>query len=546
MSVVTAWVKPPAQIGGLDHLAVQAPCINIYARLLPGITNVTDRARYYSFYPWIVWALEQAGHRYNDAFIDQYRKADCLFTLIAERHAHVTGRDRDDHAAATVGSLNLAKQIAEIRGGKSVRLSDFAHRDEGRHKYFKNKLGGLGQYYLGVFSELSIMAGTLISGVKNTNQVGAAIAQAMDKSVDRGRFLEVIRNDIVSAEDLDQLSDFCPCHLPVRIQERDLLSDLFFARALFADTDMLPRRRSLQVIMHLADHLAQQRIAIDLEHFRGCLYSGALPGGIPLELPERLQHTRRLWAVYHRNELLSLAAQGLFFVVLDAYQESGMCFHSLEALCDWFVSTPEVEALRAKLDLETTVEEFAGISSEWLPPLGDWTHENHEIQLANMAARLSRQGKSERNRSLILESALRILVALTVRPETQEGYGDLAFPAQYFQHYCINLRSLLHHAEDTWKTLTLRDWITWLSFHWGINAHLRVALRKLHGQAQSTFRIRPSDRGLEVISVPEAVFTSPRFYQSLRILKDIGALIREDGYWITSDFGQKLKGFTGE
>lgn len=51
MEIVTAWVKPPIQIRGLDHLGVQAPCINIYGRLLPGITNVTDRARYYSFYP---------------------------------------------------------------------------------------------------------------------------------------------------------------------------------------------------------------------------------------------------------------------------------------------------------------------------------------------------------------------------------------------------------------------------------------------------------------------------------------------------------------
>ena len=66
MNIHTAWVKPPRLIGGLDHLAVQAPCISIYGKLLPGITNVTDRARYYSFYPSIVWALEKKGHTFND------------------------------------------------------------------------------------------------------------------------------------------------------------------------------------------------------------------------------------------------------------------------------------------------------------------------------------------------------------------------------------------------------------------------------------------------------------------------------------------------
>ena len=106
MDITTSWVKPPNAIGGLDHLAVQAPCINLYGRMLPGITNVTDRARYYSFYPWVVWALEKNGYRYGDTFIDLFRKADCLFTLIAERHGKVAGGDRDDHAAATVGSGN--------------------------------------------------------------------------------------------------------------------------------------------------------------------------------------------------------------------------------------------------------------------------------------------------------------------------------------------------------------------------------------------------------------------------------------------------------
>lgn len=45
---------------------------------------------------------------------------------------------------------------------------------------------------------------------------------------------------------------------------------------------------------------------------------------------------------------------------------------------------------------------------------------------------------------------------------------------------------------------------------------------------------------------PEAVFTSPRFQQSFRILKDIGALEREKDYWVTSDLGRQLKEFSDE
>jgi len=236
MDIQTGWVKPPREIGGLDHLAVQAPCINLYGRLLPGITNVTDRARYYSFYPWIVWALEQAGHFYNEAFIDQYRRADCLFTLIAHRHAHITGTDHTAHAAAAIGSANLAEQIAEIKKGKAIRISDYSHQDEGRPKYFQNRLGGLGQYYLGAFCELNIMDGSGSSGLKNTNQIGKVLAKAMDQSVNRELFLQTLTEDVVCIDRLDQLASFCPCQLTNSPQEHKLLCDLFFVRGFFDET----------------------------------------------------------------------------------------------------------------------------------------------------------------------------------------------------------------------------------------------------------------------------------------------------------------------
>lgn len=47
MSAVTAWVKLPDNITGRDHLGVRFPCETLYAKLIPGITNVTDRGRYF-------------------------------------------------------------------------------------------------------------------------------------------------------------------------------------------------------------------------------------------------------------------------------------------------------------------------------------------------------------------------------------------------------------------------------------------------------------------------------------------------------------------
>ena len=163
-----------------------------------------------------------------------------------------------------------------------------------------------------------------------------------------------------------------------------------------------------------------------------------------------------------------------------------------------------------------------------LPGIGSFTDENHEVHLAQLVSTLCSQGKSAQKRALITLSALKILLALKIRPETREGYGDIIFPGNYFQFYPINLKSFLVQSEQAWNDLTIREWIYLLCSSWGLNTHFKVALRKLRGQSQSTFRIRPSDQGLEVIMPPEAVFTSPRFHQSFRILKDIGALVRRE------------------
>ncbi|MBU1235395.1 MAG: hypothetical protein KJ634_05280 [Gammaproteobacteria bacterium] len=49
MKIETALISPLPSIGGLDHFGTWAPRVLIHGHLLPGITSVTDRARYYSF-----------------------------------------------------------------------------------------------------------------------------------------------------------------------------------------------------------------------------------------------------------------------------------------------------------------------------------------------------------------------------------------------------------------------------------------------------------------------------------------------------------------
>ena len=543
MQVETAWVKPPPQVGGLDHLAVQAPCINIYGRLLPGITNVTDRARYYSFYPWLIWAFDQAGFtQYDDDFIERFRRADCLFTLIAERHAATAGGEYEDHAAAMVGSNTLAAVASSLDNNGKVTLSDYSLREGAKARYFLNRLGGLGQYYIGVLRELTALDGDAARGIKYTRQIGEQIARSFDTGVNRDLFLAAVNANVVTASELETLSAFCPCQLTKNSAEQKVLADLFFVRGLFHDSEALPRRRSLQSLLQLTELLGKENEEVTEATFRGCAYAGSLPSGTLWTVPPELAGNRDKWAVYARNEILSIAVQGLFYALLDAYEESGLRFDASAQVVNWFLQQPEARDALDEIGRHRTFSQCLGDSGDPLPALTQWREPNHEIYLMELIARLSRSPKSAETRRPIIVAALRALIALGSRAgDGSSPYGDLVFDKGYFLYYPINLQSFAFHKDSTWSAMTMDDVLRWLLTHWGIELHLRVALRKLRGQSQSTFRVRPSDRGMEVIAVPPAVHTRPRFNQALRVLKDIGALERTaSGEWQPSSLGVSI------
>lgn len=111
-----SWIKSPVSIKGQDPLGTKYPCEDVYSKLLPGIMNVTNRCRYYSFYPWVIWAFEQhAGKLKDKPLYEIIRRADCLFTLIALCHHRAMSSEADDllHGELT-GSRKLSAVMDEI------------------------------------------------------------------------------------------------------------------------------------------------------------------------------------------------------------------------------------------------------------------------------------------------------------------------------------------------------------------------------------------------------------------------------------------------
>jgi hypothetical protein len=536
------WVKSPSAINGLDQLGTQSPCTLIYAQLLPGITNVTDRARYYSLYPWIVRSLDL---RYksdsSDEYIQRFRRADCLLTLIAERHAR---KLKDEHhGEAMIGRQRLVPALSRLENGEPLRLSTYATQsDDSKDRYFQNRLGGMGQYYLGQLAELRILDASRKPWVSYTPEGGTPLAQAVDLLNGIDDFWRLVDRDRVTLEDLDSLEEFCICGVPNQPNEHKLLMDLFLAktsyyqqRTALGNYDPDFRARSLRLLLHLANALSQNSPRpINEGTFRAAVYSGYLLKNEKWDLPEDLAQIRALWSIYERNDLLSVACLCIFssaLQALDVEVRAGRAVRSVESFAAYLSHKPEIEECISGLmrsaespslsdaPFSSLVEQIEKIH----PPLDDWQNSEHEIQIA---LELTSRPPTSQTYPHAIRAALHLIALLSIRASLfPNGYGDLLLRASDLENYPINLVSIVKRIER-WRTLPLKQALEDL-IAWCLNTHLSVALRKLRQTRQSSFHLQPTDSGLKTLgSIPDAVPTLPRIWQALQILADMGALSR--------------------
>lgn len=549
MSTLTAWIKPPEKIKGRDHLGVRVPSETLYGKLIPGITNVTNRARYYSFYPWLIWAIkERYASLSQSEFIETLRRADCLFTLIGawhSQHSIKPGRDWQ-HGGELVGRDVLLRVLKELEGEKTHRLSHYTRLDEPIDRYFKNRLGGLGQYYLGPLQDLGLLESAEKSFVQYTRERGGALAGAFNQGVNLNKFFDALAEDHVSVSTLKDLKAFCPCRLQDNAEEQRLLLDLFFNRpGVFFDEAEPYRRHTLALLLNL---IAQTEALPDREEwevsdewlFRVCAYTSALPNGAPWEVSAALAPTRHGWMIYLRNELLSVAVQSIFWAALAELEQLHRLVADRQEFRDWFVETFAPEVLKS--DRSETFAKAIERTRKHAAPLAAWTDERHEIQLAWRLVDEARTAQDNQGRARIVQMSIKVLCRLAARMEDETNpYGDFLDPAE-LTAYPINLFTFNQYINHSWPTLSMEEWLGWIVTEWGLDTHFRVSLRKLRSESKDTFRIRPTEEGLEVVEAPTPEFNTPRLAQAHHILCDLGALSvdPQSGQFLQTELGRAL------
>jgi hypothetical protein len=499
----------------------------VYSALLPGITNVTDRAWHFGFYPWFVRAFAQRRPNATETeFREALRRADCLATLVSARHAIVEGDEGQDdrqHGVAFPGRLKLVPAARLLAEGGSIWLSDYTERsEENPHRYFKNALGGLGQYYLGVLrDEYHALAGDPRNGIKYTNEIGLPLGAAFAEGLDEDAFLTVVDEGEVTAAILDGLAAFCPCALHERreIARRHLANMILASDAPVVATGQV-RRLTFCLALDLLAGANGTAGDDEAEVFLAACYSSALPTGNPWQLSDRLVEIRRQWGIYLRNEMLSLAWESIFKASLEAV-DGVLGLPGIREAANWCVGQPVFTAALAEFG-HSNFREAVAEERNLLPSLAAWQEPMHELML--------RQELLEDNNAGSVVSAMRMFVGLVARHGTSTNcYAPFGLSAGTLADYPLNLDTMGKAAAGRWLALDSRDWLRTLIAS-ALSAHQRVAIRKLGQSGEDTLMFRIGDDGLFVERrMEEVAETQPRLTQAFQILRDLGLTVPTDG-----------------
>jgi hypothetical protein len=218
------------QKGGLDPLGMQASAIRLYQQLVPGISNVTLRMRYYGLY---VWLSQNFAKRFHNTDLEQWKKsvrrAEALYALIAAR----SEKQRPGEAAGVAGLRWARRTLASVGRSTTIDFTIAADPESDGTPYLKQAWGAFGAAYESQLRETGIL-GTADGHemLVPTEGTGDLLSDAFAKATGETAkiFLAASASGRVSLSKLDAMADLLPSAIETQSRERNQ-----YERTLFAD-----------------------------------------------------------------------------------------------------------------------------------------------------------------------------------------------------------------------------------------------------------------------------------------------------------------------
>jgi len=310
-ALLPRWTKRVSiEEGGRDPLGLSRVSAMITDFLLQGIITQTYRARYYSFYCWVIWHIEKEEQpKSYEQFAAALQRRDTFFALASYQH---------NPNSAPVGvrvvssRLPAAKQSGEVSCNFRVLPS--------------SPLGAFGQYYAGSIYELGLTSRD-DQGIYHVSPAGEHLGQAFEDSIRDTPYIRkklYLDRSIAWIEFAKTAAKFNLDYLAHSTRERDLLTTLFFSESLRSDRALM-RRSSLCLLMTVINAYKEAGVAIKDGDVWELVYAPYYYGQLQfpkgknrrLELPQTEKTCVDFWQYFCLHQFVTQALENLLAGVLD-------------------------------------------------------------------------------------------------------------------------------------------------------------------------------------------------------------------------------------
>jgi len=507
------WGAPLRYSTGRDHLGLQATSVATYSFLVPGLTNLTQRARYYSYYPWLVEQYAQEIRSSNLYEFNKFmRRGELLYAFASIM--------LDSELRGVVGSLFVRTYLKENgipSNSTDINLSEYADIQKGKKTYWQLSGGAFTQYYLGPLIDIGILARAANHRIPVATDIGREIAKSFEQSIGNDA-KKVILSSIHSGKlRYSELNKYLHSILPDKIDARGKEASMLLEQLIPPATDLRGINRR-EVILFYLSYLSQDSLSDGQYDLPRAIYYSDGNTKKGLSFPES---TRSLygWRFYQISEYVHYALEYVMFYLLSFLHEEGgwitieQCTDVIQKGILKEVSNiiPGLKGITKTTPLSTVINKLRVYNSvsrnnkgspEWLMP--------------------SRTEYDDGN----LARALMLLFAVYTRHERELNnlyhYG--------ITHHIIRDNSFLDILRFCSRELEtpFNSFLHKLVQKHIISCHMEVSYRKMRGDMKNTLKFQYEDASLSGLEIVNPVMTSPRLLSVLNFIKDLGLVSKDN------------------
>ena len=514
------WGVQKTFITGQDMLGMQNTSIATYGVLVPGLTNLTRRIRYYGFYVWVLERYaEQVGTVSVSKFQQHVRRAELLLAYIMA--------DQFPSTKGIVGSQFAKKTLEEYP--VEIDLAKGVDKEKGKKTYWKYSSGAFGQYYQGALIALRLIAPIEAHQriFAATPELGRKLCACFEESIaeeKRELYFNTVKKGRITRKELKELAaEFSVNHIPANSSEQA------FYRSLILGPDF-PEKGSDQKFFRRDTILLYLSFLKESERFSGhtkfwnTFYTSAWDGHA-LESCS----SEKGWLYYCINENTHYCLETfLWHLLIRLEAEGGLVLQdALVQLRREIIAELEKLNIIADIDSQTFEKVAVEIHAKGYEPFDE-------------VASIEEEGKKHIERA----SAKAFLALCRIHVHIQNSIKVLADYSRFYrmdrEGDCLAFFIWMERHQE----LKVGEFLERLFLNKIINRHLEVAMRKMRNRDENTLKFIFEDNQLKFISIISPVLTTPRIPSLRLFLEDLG-YVKESGE-LTRDGFAVLEGKLNE